>query len=363
MRPITRVAALSALLAMWPSEQATGSGTLLFGSRDPVQDSTDWLVIRPEGDTGCAFGTPFQFFYHEVADPSRLMVYFQGGGACWEWVSCSGMFDRTVTDHELEGFGGIFDFDNAANPFRQYSIVFVPYCTGDVHVGDTVAQYGDASWNAPPVQHQGYDNVTAVINWIRSQVPRPERLVVAGASAGSYGALFHAPRLAAIFPSAELTVIADSGAPLLHEYPHILERWGAARALRTFWRSQLPQGEAGDTAVTLEAAHKHLARLRPDAAIAQITTDQDGVQTVFYIFSGSREWRRVMLTLLKSLDESISGFHAFVLSGGHHGLMRTDQFYTFEENGVRLRDWIDDLINRRPVTSQYCQRCDGADAR
>jgi len=347
---------LLAVLLLGSSEGNSASETTFPESCATDEWLGDWTMIDLEGETGCAFGTSFRFFYREGPDPSRLMIYFQGGGACWNWVSCSGMFDTSVTDDELLEFRGIFDFTNPENPFREYSVIFVPYCTGDVHVGDTIAQHGQESWNAPAVEHRGWRNVTAVLDWAEAQVPQPSRLVVTGASAGSYGALFHAAQVAESFPGAELTVIGDSGVPLLHEYPQILEEWGAARKLRQFWASRIPEDES---AISLETAHERLAGLYSDAIIAQITTNQDAIQKAFYIFSGSAEWRTVTLNLVATLEERLPTFHAFVLAGSDHGLMRTNQFYSYEENGVRLSEWVDDLVNKRPVTSQYCEGCDG----
>lgn len=347
--------ALAGLLLCWPSNGIAEREERPVSTPAAAVVSGDWTMIHPEGETGCAFGTPFRFFHREGPDPSRLMIYFQGGGACWDWVSCSGMFDSSVTEDELAGHRGIFDLDNPGNPFREYSIVFVPYCTGDVHVGDTIVRYGEEAWEAPPVEHRGNANVTAVLDWVEDHLPRPEQIVVAGASAGSYGALFHAPNVARLFPSAELIVIGDSGVPLLHEYSRILEQWGAHRTLRAQEGStEPPEG----IEVTLEGAHERLSELRPDATIAQITTDRDAVQRAFYIFSGSPESRAVTLALLRKLEERIPTFHAFVLSGDQHGLMRADWFYDLEVDGVRLRDWIDDLVRGRPVASRYCAGCD-----
>ena len=105
--------------------------------------SAGWRMIDGGDETGCAFGTPYSFFYRPGADPTRLLIYFQGGGACWSWVSCSGMFDTSVERSELAELRGIFDFANPENPFRDYSTLFVPYCTGDVHVGTVERTYGD----------------------------------------------------------------------------------------------------------------------------------------------------------------------------------------------------------------------------
>jgi hypothetical protein len=45
--------------------------------------STGWQQIDGGDGTGCAFGTPYSFFHRPGADAARLLIYFQGGGACW----------------------------------------------------------------------------------------------------------------------------------------------------------------------------------------------------------------------------------------------------------------------------------------
>ena len=42
-----------------------------------------WNVIEPAGDTVCSDFSPYRFFVRP-GDKDKLMVFFQGGGACWE---------------------------------------------------------------------------------------------------------------------------------------------------------------------------------------------------------------------------------------------------------------------------------------
>ena len=55
------------------------------------------------------------------------------------------MFDTRVDADELSEFRGIFDRSNPENPFRDFGVIFVPYCTGDVHIGDASRRYGERS--------------------------------------------------------------------------------------------------------------------------------------------------------------------------------------------------------------------------
>lgn len=310
--------------------------------------SRAWEHIETSDRARCAFGTPYSFFHRPGTDASRLLIYFQGGGACWNWVSCSGMFDTSVERDELSEYRGIFDVSNPANPFRDYAVLIVPYCTGDVHVGDAERTYGEDD-GASPVLHYGARNVDEVLAWAERSLDEPERVVVAGASAGSYGAIFHAPRIAALYPSADLVTIGDSGVPLLNEYEEILEGWGAGSVLRPAWGVGSP--------LTLERAYREAAAVPRMQAVVQITSDRDAVQSAFYLISGSPSWREDSYALLDGLEQEVETVHSFVVAGTDHGLMRTDAFYTYEADGVSLAEWIGALISGERVVSVRCPAC------
>ena len=65
------------------------------------------------------------------------------------------------------GGGGILDFDDARNPLADYSWIYVPYCTGDVHIGDATTAY------APEltVQHKGAVNAAAALDYLATTFP------------------------------------------------------------------------------------------------------------------------------------------------------------------------------------------------
>ncbi len=60
---------------------------------------TTWTRVEGGDGSRCALRSPYHFFYPPGTDDSRLLIYFQGGGACWDWVNCSGMFDTNVALH------------------------------------------------------------------------------------------------------------------------------------------------------------------------------------------------------------------------------------------------------------------------
>jgi len=67
-----------------------------------------------------------------------------------------------------------------------WDMVYVPYCTGDVHVGNRVATYTDPTGVNPPLtfRHNGYNNSVAIANFLHTRFPTINKLLVTGFSAG-----------------------------------------------------------------------------------------------------------------------------------------------------------------------------------
>src|SRR5262249_28320065 len=119
---------------------------------DPAKaaDTAGWQTIAGGHGTGCATdATPYEFYVHE-GDPQRIALYFQGGGASWTSGTCEldgqRTFDPSVDDSDRPwlkgpGVGGILDAGNPANPLREFTIVFAPYCSADVHLGVDTKRY------------------------------------------------------------------------------------------------------------------------------------------------------------------------------------------------------------------------------
>ncbi len=158
------------------------------------------------------------------------MIFLQGGGACWEFVTCGGaapLVDKTASTGPFgpaEFARDVFDRyprswlrrANLPSTLRDATIVFVPYCTGDVHGGDRVATYRSIIPGVDPItwHHVGRANITAFLRRLGPTFPQPRRLVVAGSSGGAFGALANYPRFRERWPDARAYLVDDSGPPL-----------------------------------------------------------------------------------------------------------------------------------------------------
>lgn len=308
---------------------------VLLGAHLPAdaQDTAQaaaWTMIVPGGETLCARETPFVFWARE-RDPAKLLVYFQGGGMCWNAETCApgaGAFDEVIEGDEIGAYSrGIFDDANLDNPLADASAVFIPYCTGDWHTGARTVDYGG---EAGIVHHNGQANASAALAWTMAQFPRPTQVVIAGCSAGAYGAVYHAPALTRRYRGA--AVFGDSGVGVMPG------SWGGLDVWGTY-----------DHAPVVAPADQFIGRLWANAArnagrarFAQYATTGDEVQQRYLNLMGGGDWaggRAAALTTLSGLRN----FRAFTADSSDHCILETDRFYSEIASsdvpeGARFRD-------------------------
>ena len=71
--------------------------------------------------------------YIKYGTGSGVGIYLDGGGACFNAETCA--VASSGNHPGAPGTGGEFSNSDVRNPFKDYSWVHVPYCTGDVHLG------------------------------------------------------------------------------------------------------------------------------------------------------------------------------------------------------------------------------------
>jgi hypothetical protein len=106
--------------------------------------------------------------------------------------------------------------DRAVLPasLKDATLVFVPYCTGDVHGGDNVKTYS-SPFDTIEWHHVGHANVMRFLERLGATWPSPRKLVVAGSSAGGFGALANYEAFRWYWPDASGYLVDDSGPPLV----------------------------------------------------------------------------------------------------------------------------------------------------
>ena len=119
--------------------------------------AAEWETITAPSDCMCFDGAEFTY-WTRTANPAKVMFFMEGGGACFDAQTCapdSTAFKRVVGDGPATRTDGIFDFANPANPFADWSIVYVPYCPGYILPGNAPHDYFLLYTSAAPDQYRG----------------------------------------------------------------------------------------------------------------------------------------------------------------------------------------------------------------
>jgi hypothetical protein len=177
-------------------------------------------------DTFCGNGTPYKFFVNYSDSSNNLIVSFEPGGACWDYASCAG-------DGGLRGAAnpdGIPDNHmsslkwellplhrrDATNPLADWNMIFVPYCTGDLHIGNGRVTYENPDPSGAPLvfRHDGHENVLRVIDWAKLMFPTIPQLLVTGCSAGGTASVVNYHFIRETLTGVQCSYMLDDSGPL-----------------------------------------------------------------------------------------------------------------------------------------------------
>ena len=191
----------------------SGDFVVLFGDGDnvpaqvsvprPVTASTEWEINSPgtvnvEGDTSyCRFRT---------GDPENWVIYLAGGGMSLDAYTAEHPRTFYTTGTAWNGiWDSAFFSADEVNPFRDWSYLLIPCDTADCYIG--AGEF--TSVRGTVLHHNGYTNFTDYLEAFAFARPTPDKILLAGSSAGGFGAAMLAPVVLEMFPDTEVTVLVD----------------------------------------------------------------------------------------------------------------------------------------------------------
>ena len=312
----------------------------------------NWETIPVPGAV-CARGAPYSFFHREGASDD-LLIFFEGGGACWDGATCQfgteysaggPLFKDTIYFDSDAAYEGIFDWDNPENPLADHNIVYVAYCTADVHSGssETVYQVPESSLarRSYPVRvnHNGALNARAALDWAYEHYPAPNSIALMGCSAGAYGAIIHSYNIMDHYSGISFTHLSDSGVGVLPEGWQGFRSWNA---LDNIHAEVVEAGQIDYENLDVNQLYIHTAAAHAGNTFAQYTTAVDETQITFYSIQGGdpMQWTPGMQQKLTELTSAIPNFSIYVAGGASHCILPYDHFYTTETAGVKFHDWV-----------------------
>jgi hypothetical protein len=223
------------LLALGLAVTLAPQTAVAIGIEDIVDGGNDynWQLAELPG-TLCSNGSQYRFWYYNSPSSNNLVIMFEGGGACWDYPSCSGQtgilgaanpngipadyitqFKAQYVSPIVNGADPGIPLFRPLNPIATngWDVVYMPYCTGDTHVGNNVVTYTDPQGQNPPItfRHVGFQNTVTALNFLHGVFPSINKLLVTGFSAGGVAssAVFYEARRTLVPTRAYL--LNDSG--------------------------------------------------------------------------------------------------------------------------------------------------------
>ena len=403
--------------------------------------SADWVTIGVDAEThadteitaggvsrsvspACALGGDFEFHFKN-GKQDKLVVYFAEGGACWDSETCIGSLDENgdlnieeesdqvyiATAEKAdnpEGMGGLFKLDDPSNPYADWSMLFIPNCTGDVHIGSRDMQYepiyygGVLLYDGMKIHHRGLDNFLFAMTWLKTEHPEidPGKILVAGSSAGAYGAPFNYPWVREFYPDADkVFLVSDSGAGVLTSFdvndteglysvnadgflnaafggpesPSVWNvktslHWSLQGALRDYYESGAP---------FIPAVWNRLRADYPKDKFAQYTTAYDAVQVLFweimlnpygafgagpFVEDFRSAWNIAMGHIIADQQATLpDNYRSYIAPGCNHSILGLDDdFYASSLNGannetISFLQWLSAMTGGKGADKQQWQ--------
>ncbi len=308
-----------------------------------------WQYFEIPG-TKCLDGSPAGFSVNFNPASTKLFVYLEGGGACFNQF-CESLFTRSPNQPTD---GGVFDRSNQANPVRDWSWVYVPYCSGDVYAGQAETMVGNKMR-----QFQGYSNITAFLErWVPSF--ELDQVLLSGSSAGGFGAAVNYAQTQRAFGEVPVALIDDSGPPMSSDvFPPCLQTlW------RTTWgldKTLIEEcGDAcTDTSDFISDAFDHTWSEFPAMHGGLFSSTGDQTIRTFggYGWSGGYNMCKDIPTAVtqtvyqKGLEDFRAkamtdgpSFGTYYITGSSHTILRSASFYSTNIGSVPLTTWIGNVV-------------------
>ncbi len=299
-----------------------------------IADGSQVYDFDPADGPVCLRGARYQVSLLDQKS-ENLMIYLQGGGACVSVIcrATAEVMSRGVPTR------GILDTKDAQNPVAGWNIVYVPYCDGSVFGGE--GEFMDAMGTR---QHHGQQNFSAALDLALKHFPNPKKVLLAGSSAGGWGTVFHRGLVRSQYPNAELTVVNDAGIGFAVNNPAVADEWNAKR-------HRPPSCAECQTHLHLSYFVRYMLAHDPATWVGDFSSYGDSVIRSFTFSPDAASFKEQLLTETKISAEAYPDrYKRFFIPGESHTALQT-AFHTAEVNGVKLSQWVKQMIDRDPSWS------------
>lgn len=333
------------------------------------QNNIWYRIMIPEGKT--ADGSEYHI-YIKKASSNNLCIFLSGGGVAWNEY----MADRPISGGAvISGLpnyywnnlrpltrimninNGITEIGNPFNPFDDWNFIIITYATGDFHVGGNDFKYISESGEEKIIHFNGLKNFEAGMSRGKEFFDSPEKLLIAGDSAGAFAVPALTPRiLENYYPDClDITLLSDSAQLLYSDWKKTAKDiWGAPNDIYSALSSEN---------ITFDWYKRLYAEYGGRLTYLYASSTRDYLLSAYYndVINHKYksepliqdEFHKKMREMLGQLKDITSRFGLFIYrwpalqmpSGTVHTCVRHKRFYLKNLSGISMADWLMNAVN------------------
>lgn len=319
-----------------------------------------WYRYSPEGLV-CSNGEPYHGCF-KVGKENKLLILFNGGGVSIDDFTAArpnSIFEEPtglnfyfsdvflIADYMVRN--GIPEVRDE-NPFKDWSMIVVPYASGDFHTGTNDFHYHDDELGDGIIHHHGHINLHKLLDGFKKYIRNPEKLLVTGLSAGGFATALLTDDIMDSFPECpDVTAVVDS-AFLLYD--------GWQNTAKNQWKAPKPIYERlvsnNITLDSLVALHQK----RPNTKIMFISSTKDSALSVYQSYierkemvvtaeDGNKYFQRIK-QMCEDLQKQIPNVGLYLFDDPdpeipfmtRHTIILDPLSYTMKSDGKTVYEWM-----------------------
>lgn len=198
----------------------------------------EWYPVEELGYI-CANENP----YHgcmRLGLENNLLFFLDGGGLSWSEYTAARPIGTEKEGYYIDELGPVSVMNDRPgltnaepwNLFKKWNVFVVHYGTGDIHIGRNEFAYRALTQESKVLHHCGYRNFQLILERAKLFCQEPEKILIAGVSAGALGAAALAEEIVQSFPKCKnITCCVDGGLAYADWKTIATQVWNAPRTI------------------------------------------------------------------------------------------------------------------------------------
>lgn len=232
-------AAIAALLIIVGIVALRSTFLKSFPALEGTPEVGKWYEVQFD-DAICAHGDPWFGLFRKGTENKVLIEFFGGGVSLDSYTAARGnslvkkggyYSDNAKNQDFIATFG--IGGQQKDNPFKDWTMIVLPYATGDFHCGTNDYPYIGLDGKQHILHHHGYTNYSMLLERLLPYLGTPDELVITGSSAGGWATSMLADDVISHFSgTSNVTVFVDSSFLYYDDWKNTAKNvWGAPQAI------------------------------------------------------------------------------------------------------------------------------------